>query len=143
MEKSITRVPDNSYGEISNKDVLKALGHISKVVELVNAGFELKKTIEYEETARTQIISDSQERLAIISREFDLFELDLLADIDRTKKFVDDSMSAIHKLIDKGDHQAASMLHECVMRYLQGKASMVVSKFNQNNASSGFRIIEE
>lgn len=143
MEESITNVSGNSYGEIVNKDVLQALGHIGEVVKLGNAIVDYQKTVEHEITERAKIIAESQERLTVISRQLDLFETDLLADIERTKKFVDDSMDAIHKLIDKGDHQVATVLHECVMRYLQGKASMVVSKFNQNDASSGFKILEE
>jgi len=60
------------------------------------------------------------EMINSISQQLELLEQGLIADADRLENFIDNTMSSIHKLMEREQYDLADILHERVTRRLEG-----------------------
>lgn len=151
MDEQIQRLPNNQFLDISPvSDIVLYVGLLHRVVNLTSEVIEYKKAVgeyqvvvEQEETKRLEIRTISAKEMTELSRQLDMFEKDLLADIDRLKVFVEGTMDAVQELIRKGQFEFADKFHERVADRLEGRVSLIVNKFNKANSGNEVFKIEE
>ncbi|MBD1895524.1 hypothetical protein [Coleofasciculus sp. FACHB-129] len=151
MDEQLQRIPNNQFLDISPvSDIVHYAGLLHRVIDLSSEVIEYKKVVEeyhivveQEETKRLEIRTIATKEMTELSRQLDMLEKDLLADIDRLKVFVEGTMDAVQELIRKGQYEFADKFHERVSDRLEGRVSLVMNKFNQANSGSAVFKIEE
>lgn len=144
MDEQLQRIPNNQFLDISPvSDIVHYAGLLHRVIDLSSEAIEYKKVVEQEETKRLEIKTIATKEMTELSRQLDMLEKDLLADIDRLKVFVEGTMDAVQELIRKGQYEFADKFHERVSDRLEGRVSLVMNKFNQANSGSAVFKIEE
>lgn len=124
-------------------DIVHYVGLLNRVADLSSEIVDYQKVVEIEETKRIEIRERSEKQMAFLSRQLDMYEQDLLADIDRLKVFVEGTMDAVQKLIEKEKYELADTFHERVADKLEGRVSRIAAKFNENIAGKNFFLFEE
>jgi hypothetical protein len=150
MDEQIQHIPSRQFLNVSPvSDINRYVGLLGQVIDLSSEIIVYKRVVkEYEiiatqeETKRLKIITKSTEEMAEISRQLDILEKDLMADIDRLKIFVEGTMDAVQELIGKGQYEFADKFHERVSDRLEGRVSLVMNKFNQANPKNSYFKIE-
>lgn len=149
MDEKIQHIPSAQLSNVSPvSDINQYVGLLSLAINLSSDIIEYNKVVKeceiitvQEETKRLEIITKSTEEMAELSRQLDMLEKDLLADIDRLKVFVEESMDAVQELIARGKYELADKFHERVADKLEGRVSLVRNKLNQaNSENSTFKI---
>ena len=149
MDEQIQRTSNNQLFDISPvPDIVHYAGLLhhamnlsSEIIECKRAVEECRVVVEQEETKRLEIRMIADKEMIELSRQLDMFEKDLLADIDRLKVFVEGTMDAVQELIRKGQYEFADKFHERVADRLEGRVSLVIDKFNQvNSGNSIFKV---
>ncbi len=149
MDEQIQHIPSTQLLNVSPvSDINQYVGLLSQAINLSSEIIEYNRVVkEYEiiavqeETKRLEIITTSTKEMAEVSRQLDMLEKDLLADIDRLKVFVEGTMDAVQELIGKGQYEFADKFHERVADRLEGRVSLVMNKLNQvNSGNPSFKI---
>jgi hypothetical protein len=149
MDEKIQHIPSAQLSNVSPvSDINQYVGLLSIAINLSSDIIEYNRVVKeceiitvQEETKRLEIITKSTEEMAELSRQLDMLEKDLLADIDRLKVFVEESMDAVQELIARGKYELADKFHERVSDKLEGRVSLVRNKLNQaNSENSTFKI---
>lgn len=151
MDEQIQCIPSNEFLDVSPvSDIVHYVGLLHRAIDLSSEIVEYQKVVKeyeiiekYEETKRLEIKATADKEMAELSRQLDMLEKDLLADIDRLKVFVEGTMDAVQELIRKGQYEFADKFHERVADRLEGRVSLVMNKFNQANSGSTIFKIEE
>jgi hypothetical protein len=151
MDEQIQHIPNNQFLDISPvPDIVQYAGLLhhamnlsSEIIEYKRAVEECRVVVEQEETKRLEIKTIADKEMTELSRQLDMFEKDLLADIDRLKVFVEGTMDAVQELIKKGQFEFADKFHERVADRLEGRVSLIVNRFNQTNSGNAVFKMEE
>ncbi|NJR48179.1 MAG: hypothetical protein HC780_00175 [Leptolyngbyaceae cyanobacterium CSU_1_3] len=151
MDEQIQRISNNQFLDISPvPDIVHYAGLLhhamnlsSEIIEYKRAVEECRVVVEQEETKRLEIRTIADKEMTELSHQLDMFEKDLLADIDRLKVFVEGTMDAVQELIRKGQYEFADKFHDRVAKRLEGRVSLIVNKLNQvNSGGTAFKIKE-
>ena len=151
MDEQIQQIPINEFLNVSPvSDIVHYVGLLHRVVNLSSEVIEYKRVVEeyqvvveQEETKRLEIKTTATKEMTELSRQLDMLEQDLLADIDRLKVFVEGTMDAVQELIKREKYEFADKFHERVANRLEGRVSLLMNKFNQANSENPVFKIEE
>ncbi|WOD39909.1 hypothetical protein [Nodosilinea sp. E11] len=100
---------------------------------LVDKSLDLVKQLDDEKTTRQLIRENAENQRIIIERRMDQLDAELSADLESSKKVIDDSMRVFEWMVQNGLVDAAMIIHERVISMLSGRASIAAGKYNQNN----------
>jgi hypothetical protein len=144
MSESMQSFSDEQFIDISPiPEIVHYVGLINRIADLSSEVVDYQKIVQIEETKRIEIQKKSEQQMTLISRQLDLYEKDLIADIDRLKLFVEGTMDAVHKLIEKERYELADVFHQRVTERLEGRVSNVTDQFNERIGGRNFFLIEE
>ena len=136
MDEQIQRIPSNNFLDVSSvSDIAKYVGLLHRAIDLSSEIVEYQKVVKeyeiiekYEETKRLEIKATADREMVGLSRQLDMLEEDLLADIDRLKVFVEGTMNAVQELIREGQYEFADKFHARVADRLEGRVSLVLGQ---------------
>lgn len=101
---------------------------------LVDKSLDLVKQLDDEKTTRQLIRENAENQRIIIERRMDQLDAELSADLESSKKVIDDSMRVFEWMVQNGLVDAAMIIHERVISMLSGRASIAAGKYNQSNS---------
>ena len=144
MSEIFKKNPEEQFLDISPvPDIVHYVGLIHRIADLSSEVIEYQKVIEIEETKRIEITERADQRMTALSRQLDMYEQDLLANIHRLKIFVEGTMDAVQKLIEKEKYELADTFHKRVTDRLEGRVSYITDNFNNNISERKFFTFEE
>jgi len=151
MDEQIQRISNNEFLDVSSvSDIVHYAGLLHRVMDLSSDIIEYNKVVkEYEkivvqeERKRLETIITANKEMTELLSQLDRLEKELLADISRLKVFVEGTMDFVQQLIREGRYELADKFHERVANSLEGRASLVMNKFNQANSGGVVFTIDE
>ena len=139
MSEIFKKKPEEQFLDISPvSDIVHYVGLVNRLADLSSEVIDYQKVIEIEETKRIEIRERADQQMTILSRQLDMYEQDLVADIHRLKTFVEGTMDAVQKLIEKEKYELADTFHQRVTDRLEGRVSKIADNFNNNVAGRNF-----
>lgn len=134
-------VPGNRYLELVENPQLREYIQLAiqiapiahQTLGLVDKSLDLVKQLDEEKTTRQLIQENAENQRRVIERRMNQLDAELSADLENSKKVIDDSMRVFEWMIQNGLVDAAMIIHERVISMLSGRASIAADKYNQNN----------